>query len=66
MSYTQARACFTDILRYVTPADNPAQFNLANGLDSLATATEADMHEIKALLGQIVTVLNRIARHTGS
>ena len=53
MTFFQAKDCFADALRYLTPDQDPVQWNLASGLHALTQALESEFGKIQNLLNQI-------------
>jgi hypothetical protein len=59
MSYFEARKCFDENNRLISPVDNPINWNLSNRLSNLADAVEFDMKRIQLQLSQILQALQR-------
>lgn len=53
MSYSTAKACFTENKQLIDPRSDPQLFNLYNGLLNLTAQLETDIAEIKKKLKQI-------------
>ena len=59
-SFSRAKEIFDDNNRYVSPQDNPVDWNLSNGLSALALALESDLSKIKSDLGHIMNQIQRL------
>jgi len=60
MSYHKARECFDENADIIPPSTEPGMYNISNGLSELARAIENDLVEVKHLLRNILTVVQRI------
>ena len=57
MSYYKPKQCFDENNQILNPQQNPAIWNLGNGMSTLADALEADMQQLHHQLAQIFQAL---------
>ncbi len=63
MSYEKAKQCFSENKGLSSKKTQPGEYNINLGLLSLTEAVEADLGQIRALLGRILRVLEKSGRN---
>jgi len=61
MTYNEAKACFQENGRHLSPESDPVLWNLNAGLDTLTDAIEQDMAHLRDVLDRVVRALEREA-----
>lgn len=59
MTYFKARDCFEDNRNHLNPQQNPALWNLSEGLVALSHALENDLRQIQQALRKIAQALEQ-------